>query len=415
MAKTPEQRYREREKRVTNAIRLKVPDKVPVIVHWGYFPARYSGIPCDAAYYDVGKWRDAYKKTFKYFEPDMGRIQPAFPGKILEALDYQPIKWPGHGLSSEHGHQYIEGEYMKSDEYDVFLRNLSDFLIRSYLPRMCGNLGILNTLPPLGIDLFNNIGVADLMSALATPECIGMLQAFMKAKKEISRYRSEMRTLVEELKDLGFPIYAPAISGAPFDTIADFFRGMRGAMLDIYRQPDKVLESCEKLLPMMIERGVLTADRFKNRNVFIPLHRGSDGFMSLEHFETFYWPTLKKLIVALVDKDLTPCVFFEGDWTARLEYLLELPKGKVLGHFDVTDVFRTKEILKDHMCIRGNVPSSLLCVGTTDDVKDYCKKLIEVVGKGGGFILSPGSSIDEAKPENVKAMIDTAKERGTYS
>ena len=101
-------------------------------------------------------------------------------------------------------------------------------------------------------------------------------------------------------------------------------------------------------------------------------------------------------------------MFFEGDYTSRLEYLLELPKGKVLAHFDTTDIRRAKEILKGHICIRGNVPSSLLQVGTPEQVKEYCKELIEAVGKNGGFILSPRSSIDEARPENLKAMIESA-------
>ena len=128
--------------------------------------------------------------------------------------------------------------------------------------------------------------------------------------------------------------------------------------------------------------------------------------MSLKQFETFYWPTLKRLILTLIDEGLTPCPFFEGDYTSRLEYLLELPKGKVLGHFDTTDIFKAKEILGNHLCIKGNVPSSLLQTGMPQEVKEYCQKLIGVVGEGGGFIMSPRSSIDEAKPENIKVMFD---------
>ena len=108
-------------------------------------------------------------------------------------------------------------------------------------------------------------------------------------------------------------------------------------------------------------------------------------------------------------------MFFEGNFTSRLEYLLELPKGKMLARFDTTDFVRAKEVLKGHMCIQGNVPSSLLQTGTVQDVKDYCKKLIDTVGKNGGFILSPRSSTDEVKPANLKAMIDFTHEYGVYS
>jgi hypothetical protein len=53
-------------------------------------------------------------------------------------------------------------------------------------------------------------------------------------------------------------------------------------------------------------------------------------------------------------------------------------------------------------------------IGTVDDVREYCKKLIDVAGKDGGVVLSPRSSIDEAKPENLKAMIDFTKEYRVY-
>jgi uroporphyrinogen-III decarboxylase len=48
------------------------------------------------------------------------------------------------------------------------------------------------------------------------------------------------------------------------------------------------------------------------------------------------------------------------------------------------------------------------------EVKDYCKKLIDVVGRDGGFIMDAGAIIDEAKPENIKAMTDFTKKYGVY-
>lgn len=137
--------------------------------------------------------------------------------------------------------------------------------------------------------------------------------------------------------------------------------------------------------------------------------------MSNKQFEIFYWPTLKKSIEALVDKGYTPNIFFEGEYTSRLEYLLELPKGKVIGLFDRSDMARVKEVLGNHICIAGNVPPSLLQAGTVQEVKDYCKWLIDVVGKDGGYIMAPGCSVDEVEPENLKAMVDFTKEYGVYS
>ncbi len=141
----------------------------------------------------------------------------------------------------------------------------------------------------------------------------------------------------------------------------------------------------------------------------MPLHRGAEGFMSKQQFETFYWPTLKKAIMTNVELGYIPFPFFEGKCASRLEYLLELPKGKVVCHFEQTDMVKAKEVLGDHLCIMGNVPSSMLQVGSPSEVEDYCKNLIEVCGKGGGFILTPGSAIDEARPENIRAMVNSVK------
>jgi len=97
-----------------------------------------------------------------------------------------------------------------------------------------------------------------------------------------------------------------------------------------------------------------------------------------------------------------------------LKFLKELPKGKTLWMFDQTDIVKAKGILGNTLCIFGNVPSSMLNLGTPQEVKDYCKKLIDTVGKGGGFIMVNGAFFDEAKPENVKAMVDFTKEYGVY-
>jgi uroporphyrinogen-III decarboxylase len=57
---------------------------------------------------------------------------------------------------------------------------------------------------------------------------------------------------------------------------------------------------------------------------------------------------------------------------------------------------------------------ALLSVSTTKEVKDYTKKLIQTCGKGGGYIMMSLAAIDEAKPENIRAWIDTTKEYSIY-
>ena len=252
------------------------------------------------------------------------------------------------------------------------------------------------------------------ISVLAEPDITSALESLLKAGAEVKRMREGAQVYTEEMKRLGIPYQYGALTQVPFDTLSDFFRGTTGAMLDMYRNPDKLMEAVEKLLPVMIDMGVKGAKRSGNPMVFIPLHKGLDGFMSQEQFKTFYWPGLRKLMLALIDEELIPCPLFEGDCTSRLEIIADIPKGKACYNFERTDIFKAKEILGGHVCIRGNVPLSLMSAGTPDEVKEYCKKLIDIVGKGGGFIMDAAAGFDDAKVENVKTMIDFTKEYGVY-
>ncbi|MFC2071007.1 uroporphyrinogen decarboxylase family protein, partial [Chloroflexota bacterium] len=190
--------------------------------------------------------------------------------------------------------------------------------------------------------------------------------------------------------------------------------GMSGTMIDMFRQPDKLIETCEKILELTLARPMPEPNQFGNIRMFMTNTRGSDDFLSTKQFDKFYWPTFRKLVLTLIERGATPCIFFEGHFTSRLEYLLDFPKGKLLVRLDATDIYKAKEVLKNHLCIQGNVPSSLLQAGTVQEVKDYCKDIIDKIGKDGGFILSPRSSTDEVKPENLKAMIDFTHEYGVY-
>jgi uroporphyrinogen-III decarboxylase len=268
-------------------------------------------------------------------------------------------------------------------------------------------------LPPLQLLLMGYAGLS-MTGAFAMPEIATALESFGKMALESAKWQAANAAYDEEMKELGFPAWTRGFAMVPFDIISDMLRGMRGAMLDMFRQPDKLLEAIERLYPVMVEMALATTRGSDNPRVFIALHRGADGFMSLEQFETFYWSSLKRLVGDLIDEGLTPCVFFEGKFDQRLEYLRELPPGKVLGLFDSTDMFKAKEVLGDIMCIAGNMPLSLLKTGTPEQVKDYSKKLIDVVGRDGGFIMSSATVMDEANPELVNVWKEFTREYGVY-
>ena len=414
MSKTAKQLRAEREKRITDAIQLRMTDRVPVASPMGYFPARYVGIPCSAAYYDFDAWYDAYKTTLKDFQPDLIFVQGFTPGKALEILNPKQMKWPGCGVEPYQGHQSIEIDNMQADEYDLYMKDTSDYMLRTFMSRTSENMEGLSLLPPLSELGGGPMGIQAIANAFAKPKLAKAVQTLQKAGREMKKWRPKIAKFNKMILDMGFPQYLQGAAMPPYDVVSHSLRGMEGTMHDMFRRPDRLIELCEYILKKTLDRPIPPPNEYGNIRMFMTVTRGSDDFLSKEQWEKFYWPTFKKLVNTLVERGATPCIFFEGDCMTRMEYLLDFPKGKVLARLDTTDIVKAKEILKGHMCIEGNVPSSLLQVGTVQEVKDYCKKLIDAVGEGGGYILSPRSSTDEVKPENLKAMIEFTKEYGVY-
>ncbi|MEJ2725331.1 MAG: uroporphyrinogen decarboxylase family protein [Deltaproteobacteria bacterium] len=415
MVKTPEALYEERTKRVMDAVQLKVPDRVPFMPLFNFFQARYGGITCEEAMYNYDKLAAAAKKTIMDFKPDLYHNPFALMalGPILESLDCRYLKWPGGGLPPQRPYQFVEKEYIKAEEYDDLLFDPTGFMLRQFLPRAYGALEPLQQLPPLPSLYYTRFLTGT--AVFAGPGISGALSSLVKAGTQAQQLLSKARAFAEEMKTLGFPTQIGGVAYAPFDYIGDLLRGTAGIMMDMYRVPDKLMEAMEKLIPFILEGATAPARVSGVPFIFMPMHKGLDGFMSLDQFKTFFWPSLKKVILSLIEEKLVPMVLWEGNCTSRLEIIKDIPKGKAIYWFEQTDTFRAKEVLRGRVCIRGNVPASLLCVRSPEDVEAYCKKLIDVVGEGGGFILDGGIGIpDEAKLENVKAMANTARQYGIY-
>jgi uroporphyrinogen-III decarboxylase len=152
------------------------------------------------------------------------------------------------------------------------------------------------------------------------------------------------------------------------------------------------------------------------KGVMLVLERGGGFYFPLRDFERFEMPYIKKMIEAFAGEGYITMMHFDQDWTLNLPYLRDLPKKMCICELDSkTNIFKAKEILGDMMCIAGDVPPGLQSYGTPKEMEDYCRKLIDVVGKGTGFILSSGCTVAaDCKYENFKAMIDTAKNYYPY-
>ncbi len=408
-----ERAYKERVTRFTRAFQLKEPDRVPCILPAANYPAYYAGTDLRTVMYDYDELRRAWLKFLYDFDADT-YFAPFMvpPGKALEAVDYKLYRWPGHGISGNTtSYQCVESEWMKVDEYDALIKDPSDFWLRTYLPRIFGALEAFQQLPSLRT--FEEIATMSFIP-FGLPDVQAAFQALLEAGRESLRWAGVVGAIAGEAMAAGFPNIMSGLAKAPFDTLGDTLRGTQGIMMDMFQRPDKLHEAMARIAPLTSDTAIAAANSVTAPTVFLPLHKGADGFMSEKQYETFYWPTLKKVVMALVNEGIMPILFAEGSYNERLEIIKELPKGSVAWYFDQTDMARAKKVLGDTACILGNVPTSLLMTGKPEEVKEHCRKLIEACAPGGGYILAGGANIDEGNPDNLRAMMAAAKEYGVY-
>jgi hypothetical protein len=409
--------YQVRVQRLLDVYNLREPDRVPANIRTGNLPLTMSGLNMYTALYEPQK---AYEASMKFNEKyseilESFSLPRAMSGEALDILDCKIYSWPGHGLPEDSpGWQFIEGEYMTADEYDDLIRDPTDFWLRKYLPRCLGAFEGFRHFRPF-TNITENIRLTEL-KPFALPQVREMLKKFLDAGEAFQRNSAEMFHFMTKGASWGFPSTSLSFefSKAPFDTLGDTLRGTINIMNDMFRRPEKLLRALDVIAEITIN-SVLTSPTVDNAvTVMYPLHKGGDGWMSQEQYDKFYWPSLKKVMDAFIEEGLIQILFAEGSYNTRLNFVNQFPSGSVVWYFDRTDMAEAKRLLGKDCVLMGNVPSSMLIASEPADVKKYCKKLIEVAGKDGGFILSPGTAVENPKLKNLIAMVEAANEYGYY-
>ncbi|MFN8597534.1 MAG: uroporphyrinogen decarboxylase family protein [Anaerolineae bacterium] len=416
---TPEAKatYLQHTQRVKDIVDLKKPDRVPLLPFMGAFFAQYAGITPHDVMYDYVKYTSAWLKYNRDFQPDYLVFSGAFnPGKVFDLLDYKVYRWPGHGIAETQPFQTVEGEYMRADEYDAYIADPEAYYMRTYMPRAFGALGGWAMLPSVFATMELPMLPAYMIPA-GLPPVMQSFQAFMDAAKAALEYAmASGQADGQIMAEMGLPALPGGFTKAPFDIVGDTMRGTRAIMLDMYRQPAKLLAAVDRTVPIAVQLGVQTATGQGNPFVFIPLHKGADGFMSNADFKKFYWPSLKATLLGLINEGLVPYLFVEGGYNSRLDTIADpdIPAGSTYWSFDKTDMQEVKKKLGGWACFAGNLPNSMLHAGTPAQVADYVKQLIDTVAVDGGYALAAGAVVDEARPENLHAMFETCKTYGVY-
>ncbi|MFB3785508.1 MAG: uroporphyrinogen decarboxylase family protein [bacterium] len=399
MSDKMEQLYQERLKRYVTAMRNEKPDRVPIRPFAAEFAGKYAGYTCQQVTHDMDLAFAAVRKCAADFDWDatVGNMVYVWTG-LVDAVGLNYYIKPGIDGPPDSGFQYVEPKdeqnaHMKADEYDLLIEDPTGFLANVWMPRVNNDARA-----PGQPNTYRN-NLSWLKGGM------GMLSYFNKFGEQNARLRRESGTV-------------SAISGclkAPFDILADKLRGFVPLCMDLYSQPDKVMAACEALMPHMMFNALAGADPEKNVPIALWMHRGCVPFLSPQQFEQFYWPTLKQMVLEIWKLGHQVLFYAEGVWDPHLKYVAGLPERSIIFHVDRGDIFEAHKQLGRKFCLSGGIPNELLCLGTPDEVKDYCKKVIDGVARDGGYIMDAGAIMqDEPQVENVRAMTDFTREYGVY-
>jgi len=394
-----EQRYTERLKRYQTAMNNEKPDRIPIRPFVAEFTAKYAGYTCQDVTHDYEIAFEAARKCAADFNWDavVSNMVYVWTG-LTQAIGLTYYGVPGIDVPRDTGFQYREPPedraFMKPDEYDALIEDPTGFLYNVWLPRVSYEVCAAGE----KASYRNNIALVK--------GGMAMMNYFSSFARQNALLKSESGTV-------------SAIGGilkAPFDIIADKLRGYVGLTMDMHDQPKKVLAACEALMPHILHLAKTTADPDKNVPIGFWMHRGCVPFVTPDQFESHYWPTLEPIIRQLWSSGNQTLFYAEGNWNHHLERIAELPEKSIIFHIDQSDIFEAHKKLGDKFCLSGGIPNFLLSYKKPDDVREYCKTVIDRVASDGGYIMDSSAIMqNDTKEENLRAMTDFTREYGVYS
>jgi uroporphyrinogen-III decarboxylase len=374
------------EERVWAAIRLEKPDRVPVDMLAASAFAMVTGRTVGDWYFKMTaeqKWASV-NKVWDYtggWDMDMACVigEPdSLATKLTSSMAMGVrMKYPGLDLPDNYTAQADEREVMTLKDYDTIAEiGWARFMNEDFVFR------IVDDITPEQVAEARGKGAVGFFNTLET----------WKKRGVVTLYPTS-----------GYPLH-------PFFRFS-MGRSMVKFMEDLYYHPTLVEKALKKVTREYIEQIISTCKALNTKLTFIAEERAEAHFFPLPIFERFWWPYTQEIVEALWSEGIVTWFHLDLNWDKNIPYFKRLPRGSAILALDsVTNIFAAKEVLRDHLCMAGDMHPSLMSLGKPEDVEAYCKRLIDEVGGDGGFIMGTGCEMPTAvKLDNWRAMIQTAR------
>lgn len=140
----------------------------------------------------------------------------------------------------------------------------------------------------------------------------------------------------------------------------------------------------------------------------------SADLISSKLYREFAYPYEKQVVEKIQDLNLPYSIHICGNASSIIEDMGRTG-AKILEIDWKTDMGLARRAVPDNVVLMGNIdPSDPMCIGTPEKVKSQIKDMIAKT-KGRGLIISSGCALGaNTKPENMEAMVESAKLYATH-
>ena len=194
---------------------------------------------------------------------------------------------------------------------------------------------------------------------------------------------------------------------------ATFMRGMEDLLADVVLHPQFVASLLEQLTEYILRTMAILCERFEFEGIALSDDYGTQRALVLSpgHWRHFIRPCLARIYGFAKARGRTVFHHSCGNNLPIIGDLIDL--GLDILHPlqpEAMDVEFLKREFGRHLTFCGGLSTQRLLVeGAPGEIRREVRRLKAVMGRGGGYILEPGITIQADVPlENMMAMIDEA-------
>jgi uroporphyrinogen decarboxylase len=232
--------------------------------------------------------------------------------------------------------------------------------------------------------------------------------------KKANRMQAMLETCRILVSEVGWKGLVSGFAFGPLGVL-NMMRGANQLFRDCVNYPAKVLKAIEVITEVAIEYVEAQCDTGVQAVALDTLFASWNG-LSKELWEKIEGPFARELANAVRRRGCVVVVHNCGDGV-YFDSQIRFMEPEVITFAALPDDCKDRKELKqkygDQVVLMGYVDTPLLSYGTPHDVMEECRRQIEDLADGGGFILAPGCEFPPNGPlENALAVVKAAEMYG---